>query len=94
MKTLSQNAIYAYATFHGVVKEVYEIHCWVPAGTQEYFTRRLNPEHLERARWEFVRRKAPKEIRDLYVGKIIDKPSGYGNPFMKVGSQVICPKLC
>lgn len=87
MKTLSQNAVYAYATFHGVVKEVYEIHSWVPAGTQEYFTRKLNPERLERARWEFVGRKAQKEIRDLYVGKILDKPRSYGNPFMKVGFE-------
>jgi hypothetical protein len=85
MKTLSKDAIHAYATFHGVVKEVYEIHSWVPAGTQEYFTRGLNPERLENARWEFVGRKAPKDVRDIYVGKILDKPRSYGNPFMKVG---------
>jgi hypothetical protein len=56
MVTLSKDAIYAFATFKGVVKEVYEIHSWVPAGTQEYFTRNLTPERLAKSRWEFVGR--------------------------------------
>ncbi|MBV5262167.1 hypothetical protein FLX56_27650, partial [Synechococcus moorigangaii CMS01] len=30
---------YAYATYGGLIKEVYQIHCWVKAGTQQYFTR-------------------------------------------------------
>ena len=85
MKTISKDAKYAYATFQGVVKEVYEIHSWVPAGTQEYFTRGLDPDRLKRARWEFVGRKAPNEIREKYVGKILDKPRSYGDSFIKVG---------
>ena len=69
MKTLSKDAKYAYATFKGVVKDVYEIHSWVPAGTQEYFTRKLDPERLKKAEWEFVGRKASEEVRELYMGK-------------------------
>jgi len=60
MKTISGDAKYAYATFKGVVKEVYEIHSWVPAGTQEYFTRNLDPERLVKARWEFVGKKSTR----------------------------------
>jgi len=85
MVTISKDAKYAYATFKGVVKEVYEIHSWVPAGTQEYFTRSIDPTRLEKARWEFVGRKASKELRDLYVGKIIERKRSYGDPFIKVG---------
>ena len=63
---------YAYATHGGLVKEVYEINSWVPAGTQNYYTRELDGDDFKN-RWEFVGRKANKEIRDLYVGKVIDK---------------------
>ena len=87
MKTLSKDAKYAYATFKGVVKDVYEIHSWVPAGTQEYFTRKLDPERLKKAEWEFVGRKASEEVRELYMGKILDKPRSYGDPFIKVGFE-------
>ena len=87
MKTVSNDAKYAYATFKGVVKDVYEIHSWVPAGTQQYFTRKLDPERLKKAKWEFVGRQASKEVRELYIGKILDKPRSYGDPFIKVGFE-------
>ena len=86
MKTIAGDSRYAYATFKGVVKEVYEIHSWVPAGTQEYFTRTLNPERRE-VGWEFVGRKAPDELRELYIGKIIEKERSRGNAFVKVGYE-------
>ena len=85
MKTISGDAKYAYATFKGVVKEIYEIHSWVPAGTQEYFIRNLDPEILAKARWEFVGKKAPDELRELYIGKIIKRKRSYGDPFIRVG---------
>ena len=78
-------AKFAYATCNGVVKDVYVIHSWVPAGSQEYFSRSLDPERLKTARWEFVGKKAPNEIRDLYVGKIIERKRSYGDPFVLVG---------
>lgn len=85
MVTITGESKFAYATFKGVVKEVYEIHSWVPAGTQEYFTRNLDPKRMQTARWEFVGKKAPEEIRRLYVGKIIEKPRSYGDSFVRVG---------
>tara|TARA_B100000787_G_C16163511_1_gene282672 strand:- start:415 stop:1215 length:801 start_codon:yes stop_codon:yes gene_type:complete len=81
------DAKFAYATFNGVVKEVYIIHSWVPAGTQEYFSRSLDPERLKKARWEFVGKKASTKIREQYVGKIIQKKRSYGDPFMLVGYE-------
>lgn len=75
---------FAYATYGGLIMEVYEIQCWVKAGSQQYFTRDLaiSP---ETHRSEFVGRIAPKNIRDKYVGKLIKKARSHGNPFVKVG---------
>ena len=70
-----------------LIKEIYEIYEWVPAGTQEYFTRELNPERLAKCPWEFVGRKAPIELRELYIGKIIKKNRSYGNTFIPVGHE-------
>ena len=78
-------AKYVYATYQGIVKEVYEIQSWVPAGTQQYFSRELDPERLKTNRWEFVGRIAPDSIRSLYVGRIIERPRSYGDPFVQVG---------
>ncbi len=89
MKTACEkrNAKFAYATFNGVVKDVYTIYSWVPAGSQAYFTRPdiLSSERIETARWEFIGTRAPDEIRERYVGKIIEKDRSYGNPYVFVG---------
>ncbi|MEX9948615.1 hypothetical protein AB7X11_08875 [Providencia alcalifaciens] len=78
-----QSLKYAYAIYNDIVKEVYEIHSWVEAGTQQYFTRNINKGS---GRWEFIGRKASDDIRKLYVGKRIDKDRSYGTPFVKVGA--------
>jgi len=44
-----------------IQKEVYEINSWVPAGTQEYFTRELDLERLSNFKWEFVGRNLLKK---------------------------------
>ena len=75
---------YDYATYRSIIKEVYEIYTWVPAGTQQYFTRELDPEKVAK-RHEFVGKKAPQEIRNKYIGKLINKKRSYGDPFVKVG---------
>jgi len=75
---------FAYATYGGLVKEVYQIHSWVKAGSQEYFTRELDPERAK-PRWEFVGKKAPNDVREKYIGKVLDKERAYGNPFVRVG---------
>lgn len=82
MKTLADDAQYAYATYNGIIKEIYEIHSWVPAGTQEYFSRE---DLILKDRWEFIGRKAPDDLRKLYIGKLIEKDRAYGNSFVKVG---------
>ncbi len=75
---------YAYATYGDVVKEVYKIHSWVEAGTQQYFTRNISKMALEK-RWEFIGKIASKEIREKYKGKVIERPRSYGYGFVKVG---------
>lgn len=75
---------FAYATYGGLVMEVYEIQCWIKAGSQQYFTRELDiPSDTNRS--EFVGRIASPEVRNLYVGKLIKKPRSHGSPFVKVG---------
>lgn len=75
---------YAYATYGGLIKEVYEIYSWVPAGTQQYFTRSFEDSGLKQ-RWEFIGKKAPQFIREKYIGKVIKKERSFGSPFTKVG---------
>ncbi len=76
---------FAYATYNGIVKEVYEIHGWVKAGTQQYFKRTFDVDISKR--WEFIGRIAKEEIRDLYLGKLIEKERSFGSPFVKVGGE-------
>jgi uncharacterized protein len=77
---------YAYATYNGIVKEVYEIRCWLPAGTQQNFfrDRKLGDLRLKK-RYEFVDAIAPNQIRSRYKGKLIKLDRSYGTPFQKVG---------
>jgi len=82
-KTVAGDSKYAYAICDGIVKEAYEIHSWVPAGTQQYFTREDAPEFVK-DRWEFVGKKASDNIRQLYVGKLLERQRSHGNPFVRV----------
>jgi hypothetical protein len=60
-------ARYALAVFNGVVREVYAIDAWHPAGSTAYTTRPY--EHVNRAeRWEFTGELASDEMRQRYVG--------------------------
>lgn len=76
---------FAYATYHKIVKEVYVIEGWLPAGTQEYFyrKRKMGDERLK-SRWEFIGRIADDEVRKLYLGKKIKMGRSYGTPFIRV----------
>ena len=76
-KKQPESVKYAYATYRALSK-VFEIYTWVPAGTQQYFTRELDPEKVAK-RYEFVGKKAPQEIRNKYIGKLIDKKRSYGS---------------
>lgn len=63
-----EGARYAMAVFEGVVREVYEIGSWHPAGSTPYTTRD-NAELAERSeRWEFVGGVVDEETRSRYIG--------------------------
>jgi hypothetical protein len=59
-----EKARYAMAVFEGVVKEVYEIESWHPAGTTNYTTR---SDVDVAGRWEFLGNVAPPEVRETYL---------------------------
>lgn len=78
-----ENLQFAYATYGGLVMEVYEIQCWLKAGSQQYFTREL-----------VIPRNQPFRIcwtnRITRNQKIIrrqanQKSRSHGSPFVKVG---------
>ena len=64
-----EGAKYAFAVFEGVVREVYEIGEWHPAGTLEYKTRTVGSKE---GRWEFDGCVAPEAIRARYLGSSVN----------------------
>jgi hypothetical protein len=68
---------YAMAVYQGVVREVYAIRSWHPAGTLEYQTRTDIDARRDLGRWEFDGVVAD-DIRDEYVGFSVGK--GGQNP--------------
>lgn len=63
-------ARYALAVFEGVVREVYSIHSWHPAGSIPYATRAADDVQRP-GRWEFVGELAPQPVRDRYVDRSV-----------------------
>lgn len=61
-----EKAKYACAVFRGVVREVYQIDEWNPAGTKDYSTRD-DSAFAGNGRWEFCGRKAPETVRNRYL---------------------------
>jgi len=59
-------AKYAFAVYKGVVREVYEIGGWHPAGTLDYLTRNAADLRLE-GRWEFEGHVADAMLREKYI---------------------------
>jgi hypothetical protein len=76
-------AVYALAIADGIVREVYEIESWHPAGTTPYATRVIDQARYGN-RWEFVGRLAPDAIRAKYVGHSVAHyfARGASNPVM------------
>lgn len=62
-------ARFAFAVFEGIVREVYEIAAWLPAGST-FMTRSVQGERI-RGRWEFVGRVASDRIRQRYVDRYV-----------------------
>jgi uncharacterized protein len=68
---------YAFAVFQGIIREVYEIKHWFPAGST--FTSRDFREFQSSDRWEFVGRVAVKHIRRRYVDRFVGDLFKQGN---------------
>lgn len=64
-----ENADYGMAVYQGIVREVYRIQSWHPAGTLPYKTRDANG-FKESGRWEFEGSIAT-DIRDQYIGNSV-----------------------
>jgi hypothetical protein len=62
------NARYAFAVFEGIVREVYQIDAWHPAGTTPYITRPAEDVQSP-GRWEFTGQLAAEAVRSRYVGR-------------------------
>jgi hypothetical protein len=60
----------AFAVESGLVREVYEIDEWHPAGSTEYAFRRLEDVAIP-GRWEFTGSVANSDIRRRYVGESV-----------------------
>lgn len=67
-----KGARFAFALFEGIVREVYEIYSWHPAGTNHYSSRPEKDVKIA-GRWEFVGKIAPNEIRDKYIDRSVKK---------------------
>jgi hypothetical protein len=67
-----ERAKLAMAVYDGIVREVFQIESWHPAGTTSYETR--DQEELgkhRQKRWEFVGRRADEPYRSRYLGKSV-----------------------
>jgi uncharacterized protein len=65
-----EGAQYALAVFEGVVREVYEIEEWHPAGSTPYWSRDQEELKID-GRWEFTGRPAPSSVRERYNGRSV-----------------------
>jgi hypothetical protein len=63
-------ATYAMAVYRGIVREVYAIHDWYPAGSTRYATRSQDDLAVP-GRWEFQGVVAPEILRHKYMGKSV-----------------------
>jgi hypothetical protein len=76
---------FALAVADGVVREVFAVNQWHPAGTTPYTTR--PPKEVRVAgRWEFTGGLAPESLRSKYIGRSVAHyfPRGATNPIMYV----------
>jgi len=63
-------ATYALAVYRGIVREVYTLHHWYPAGSTPYATRSRDDVDVP-GRWEFEGVVAPEILRHKYMGKSV-----------------------
>ena len=79
-------ARYAFPVFEGVVREVYEILEWYPAGST--FSTRDPEEDVAPDRWEFIGRLAPDRLRrryiDGHVGRLFPKGAQFPVTYVNI----------
>ncbi len=71
-----ETARYALAVYRGVVREVFHIESWHPAGSTPYTTR--DEDLTDSAKWEFVGDVAGEEIRQKYLFKSVKDRFPFG----------------
>jgi len=78
-------ARYGLAVFEGVVREVYEIRRWLPAGTLPYITG-VHENVTQEGRWEFEGPVAAAPVREKYYGRSVGQylTKGSQNPITYV----------
>ena len=78
-------AEYAFSVYEGVIKEVYKISRWVPAGSTFNY-RYLGRAKKRSGRWEFVGVIADELLRRRYVDRYVGHlfPKGAANPISYV----------
>lgn len=64
------NVKLVFAVANGIVREVFVVHQWHPAGTTRYVTRNMKDVQVN-GRWEFTGIPASDKIRNEYVGKSV-----------------------
>lgn len=74
-----ESARLAFAGFHGLVREVYEIRKWYPALSLEYKTRHDFAKSSASGRWEFDGVVAADKIRAMYINKSVNQYFMRGN---------------
>jgi uncharacterized protein len=80
-----ERATYAFAVFEGIVREVYEITQWFPAGSTLY-TRPAETVN-DPDRWEFVGRLAPDRLRRRYLDRDVSAYLDSRNPIHYVNTK-------
>ena len=78
----AEQASYVFSVYAGIVREVYAIAGWFPAGAT-WTTRKDLQEYSsksESARWEFVGNIASRKVRQSYIGKSVRNYSLGQNP--------------
>lgn len=78
---------YALSVVKGIVREVYSILSWHPAGSSPYKTRTKEDVSCS-GRWEFIGTIAPSVIREKYCDKSVAHyfEKGAANPIMYVNA--------
>jgi hypothetical protein len=90
--TRRNHARYAMSVYQGIVREVYTIERWLPAGTGPYET--CDPKDmLVPGRWEFEGHVAPDEVRLKYLGESVAGyfKKGLRSPVVYVNCPAISP---